>query len=433
MITPIENLYDIFQKHPNISTDTRKITEGALFFALKGDNFDGNQYAVQALEKGAAYAVVDDSSLPPHKQFILVEDVLTTLQDLARYHRRRFGIPLIALTGSNGKTTTKELISSVLSDQYQAHYTQGNFNNHIGVPLTLLAMPTGTQVAIIEMGANHIGEIDELCHIAEPTHGLITNIGKAHLEGFGSLEGVKQAKSELYRFLEKNDGVVFINMDEPYLAELAALNSRKVFYKQDINLDTQIPEKQITFLGADPFVKAAFIDPVGDRYEIQTQLIGSYNFPNVMTAIALAKYFRVPPLIIKKSLENYTPTNNRSQIIEQDSNTFILDAYNANPTSMDKALDNFMTLTADKKVVILGDMLELGTESQAEHQKIFDKVQSLGFQQVCYIGDEFGKITQEQHWKNVEELKKWFKQQRWKGTYFLIKGSRGIKLEELLK
>lgn len=433
MVTTIENLYDIFQQYPNISTDTRKVTEGTLFFALKGGNFDGNQYANQALEKGAAYAVVDDLNLPQNDRFLLVEDVLKTLQDLARFHRRRFGIPLIALTGSNGKTTTKELISSVLSFQYQAHYTKGNFNNHIGVPLTLLAMPKETQVAIIEMGANHIGEIEELCHIAEPTHGLITNIGKAHLEGFGSLEGVKQTKSELYRFLEKNDGVVFINMDEPFLTELAAENSRKVFYKEDSNLDTQVPPKQITFLGADPFVKAAFIDPLGERYEVQTKLIGSYNFPNIMTAIALAKYFRVPPLVIKTSLENYAPTNNRSQIIQQDSNTYILDAYNANPTSMDKALENFAGLTADKKVAILGDMLELGIESQAEHQKVFDKVQHLGFQQVCYVGKEFGKITQTQYWETVQDLKQWFIQQNFENTYFLIKGSRGIKLEQVLQ
>lgn len=429
----IEDLYELFRKHPTVCTDSRKVEKGDLFFALKGDNFNGNEYATTALEKGAAYAIIDEKQYQENNQYILVEDVLTSLQDLARFHRRSFGIPVIAITGSNGKTTTKELISSVLGSQYIAHFTKGNFNNHIGVPLTLLAMPTGTQVAIVEMGANHIGEIDELCRIAEPTHGIITNIGKAHLEGFGSLEGVQQAKSELYRFIEENNGVLFINMDEPYLTDLAQANTRKIFYKKDTALSSQIIEQQLDLVSADPYVKVGFIDDEDNRYEVQTQLIGAYNFPNISAAIVIGKYFKVPYLKIKTALENYIPTNNRSQIMQRDSNTIILDAYNANPTSMQRALENFGQLSAHKKIAILGDMLELGKESESEHQKIFDSLHDFDFQQVVLVGKEFSKVGGKLHFADVNDLKVWFKQQVFSDTYFLIKGSRGIRLEEVLK
>lgn len=428
----LEDIYELFRAHPNVCTDSRKVVQGDLFFALKGDNFDGNQYAEKAIDSGAAFAIIDDVTYKLDDRYIVVEDVLTTLQDLARFHRRSFGIPVIALTGSNGKTTTKELIATVLTSQYQAHFTKGNFNNHIGVPLTLLAMPQGTQVAVIEMGANHVGEIEQLCRIAEPTHGLITNIGKAHLEGFGSIEGVKQGKSELYRFVESNNGVVFINMDESFLTELAAANTRKIFYKKDTQLSAQIVEQQIDLISADPFVKVAFIDREEHRYEVQTQLIGAYNFPNIAAAISIGKYFKVPYEKIVTALENYVPTNNRSQIIQRDSNTIILDAYNANPTSMRRALDNLGQLSATNKIAILGDMLELGKESQSEHQKIYDYMQQFDFQQVILVGKEFSQIENAHHFANVQALKVWFDEQNFTNTTMLIKGSRGIRLEEVL-
>ncbi|MFK7932131.1 MAG: UDP-N-acetylmuramoyl-tripeptide--D-alanyl-D-alanine ligase [Saprospiraceae bacterium] len=429
----LEDIYQLYQAHPNVCTDSRKVAAGDLFFALKGDKFDGNRYAERAVEQGAAYAIIDNVDYKKDDRYIVVDDALTTLQDLARFHRRSFGIPVIGLTGSNGKTTTKELIASVLTSQYQAHFTQGNFNNHIGVPLTLLAMPTGTQVAVIEMGANHVGEIDQLSRITEPTHGLITNIGKAHLEGFGGIEGVKKGKSELYRFIESNNGVVFISMDEPFLTELAAANTRKIFYKKDKNLSAQIVEQQIDLISADPYVKVAFIDREENRYEVQTQLIGAYNFPNISAAITIGKYFKVPYDKIKSALEDYVPTNNRSQIIQRDSNTIILDAYNANPTSMRRALDNLKQLSATKKVAILGDMLELGEESAAEHQAIYDYAQQADFQQLILVGKEFSRVGGKLHFTDVAALKTWFVQQDFSDTTLLIKGSRGIRLEEVLR
>ncbi|MEL7020055.1 MAG: UDP-N-acetylmuramoyl-tripeptide--D-alanyl-D-alanine ligase [Bacteroidota bacterium] len=429
----LEDIYEIFKAHPNICTDSRAVRLGDLFFALKGDKFDGNQYAEQAIAKGAAYAIIDDEQYRKNEQYILTTDVLTTLQDLARFHRRSFGIPIIALTGSNGKTTTKELVATVLGSQYEAHFTQGNYNNHIGVPLTLLSMPEETQVAIIEMGANHVGEIAALCQIAEPTHGLITNIGKAHLEGFGGIEGVKQGKSELYRFVESNKGVVFINMDEPFLMELAVDNTRQVHYRQDVSLSTEVVEQQIEFLHATPYVKAAFIDRQGVRYEVQTQLVGAYNFPNVATAIVIGKYFKVPHQKIVNALSQYTPTNNRSQIVQRDSNTIILDAYNANPTSMRHAIDNLANWALPHKVAILGDMLELGGESAAEHQKIYDYLQSFDFQHVVLVGTQFKQVGAALHFPTVAALKTWFVEQRFSETAILIKGSRGIRLEEVLQ
>lgn len=429
----LEDIYELFRAHPHICTDSRKVAANDLFFALRGDNFDGNQYAQRALAGGAAYAIIDDASYKKDDRYIVVKNTLETLQQLARFHRRSFGIPVIALTGSNGKTTTKELISNVLGSQYAAHATPGNFNNHIGVPLTLLAMPAETQVAIIEMGANHVGEIDQLARIAEPTHGLITNIGKAHLEGFGSIEGIKRGKSELYRFVESNNGVVFINLDEPFLADLAAANTRKIFYKKDDQLSSQIVEQQIDLLGADPYVKVAFIDTADNRYEVQTQLIGAYNFPNIAAAIVIGKYFKVPHRKIVSALKDYVPTNNRSQIVRQGSNTIILDAYNANPTSMRRALDNLQQLTATKKVAILGDMLELGAESAAEHRAIYEYAQAAGLQQIILVGKEFSSVGSEQHFADVTALKTWFTQQDFTNTTVLIKGSRGIRLEEVLR
>jgi len=332
-------LYKIFLDHPNVCTDSRKIEPNCLFFALKGANFDGNQFAERALQQGAAYAVVDDINLETNQQLILVEDVLIALQKLAHHHRKQFEIPVIGITGTNGKTTTKELVSTVLSSHYPTHYTKGNFNNHIGVPLTLLAMPANTEVAIIEMGANHVGEIDFLCRIAAPTHGLITNVGEAHLEGFGSFEGVKTAKGELYQYLEKNKGLAFINKNEDHLQEMAGPNLYKVLYTKSTAPDLKVPIFETKLVAANPFVEISFLSKIGVSQGIKSQLIGLYNFNNIMTAVTLGRYFKVPYQKIKQSIENYTPSNNRSQIIEKGSNKFLLDAYNANITSMTKALE----------------------------------------------------------------------------------------------
>ncbi len=426
----LEQIYKIFKSCTGVSTDSRKLPEGCLFVALKGERFDGNAYALSALEKGAAYALVSDSNLPKNDRLILVEDTLQTLQDLARHHRRQFDIPFVAITGSNGKTTTKELVSSVLSAKHKTHFTQGNFNNHIGVPLTLLAIPDDTEIAIIEMGANHVGEIDFLCRIAEPTHGLITNIGKAHLEGFGGVEGIKRGKSELYRFLNETKGTVFINRNEDHLWDLLPPQTEFIAYATGDNVDFKLnPES------ADPFINV-ILEEEEKKYFIETKLIGAYNFNNILTAVTIGNYFNVGNDLIKAALEAYTPTNNRSQFLQKNKNQYILDAYNANPTSMRIALENFDEIdTSSPKIAILGDMLELGEESTTEHQKIVDLATELDYGQTLLVGSEFSKIKLPpniMHFPDVIALKMWFDTQHFSGMYFLIKGSRGIRLEQLL-
>jgi len=426
----LEQIYKIFKSCTGLSTDSRKLPEGCLFVALKGERFDGNEYAVAALEKGTAYALVSDRNLPENDRLILVDNTLKTLQDLAQHHRRQFDIPFLAITGSNGKTTTKELVSSVLSAKYKTHFTQGNFNNHIGVPLTLLAIPADTEIAVIEMGANHIGEIDLLCQIAEPTHGLITNVGKAHLEGFGSFEGVKQTKSELYRFLNKVKGTVFVNQNEEHLWDLLPPKTPFIAYATGDNIDFKLnPEL------ADPFINV-ILENGNQKYYIETKLIGGYNFNNILTAVTIGNYFHVENERIKAALEAYTPTNNRSQFLQKNKNDYILDAYNANPTSMRIALENFDEIdTLLPKIAILGDMLELGEESIAEHQKIVDLAAQLNYGQTLLVGNEFSKIklsANMRHFEDVKALKTWFDAQHFSGFYFLIKGSRGIRLENLL-
>ena len=428
----IEELYELFLKHPNVITDSRKIEPGCLFFALKGERFNGNKYAKEAIEKGAAFAVIDEPVYQLSSRFILVENVLETLQALATFHRRQFLVPIIAITGSNGKTTTKELISAVLSSHYKCHFTKGNFNNHIGVPLTLLDMPLNTEVAIIEMGANHQGEIGFLCTIAEPTHGLITNIGKAHLEGFGGIEGVKKGKSELYKYLAKNKGVAFINQDEQFLENLSKNIKWKIFYKKgEIPSSDKIPF-EIQLLSKKPFIKAAFISAPHSPTIINSNLIGHYNFNNIMTAIVLGIYFKVPDHKIKKAIENYIPSNNRSQIIKKGSNTFILDAYNANPTSMKNALHAFEKTDAKRKIVILGAMKEMGEYVEKEHQYIIDLARSCGFKRIILVGNEYNP-TDELIFENINELKTWFINQTFEDTHFLIKGSRSFELEKILE
>ena len=412
-------------------TDSRKIKPGCIFFALKGERFNGNKFAKEAIKQGAAYAIIDEEEYQIGGQFILVKNVLKTLQDLAAHHRRQFQIPVIAITGSNGKTTTKELISAVLSSHYKTHFTKGNFNNHIGVPLTLLAMQQGTEVAIIEMGANHLGEIDFLCKIAQPTHGLITNIGKAHLEGFGGLEGVKKGKSELYRYLANNNGAAFVNQDEPFLSSLVENVRWKIFYKKGpIPKSDSIPF-EIQLLSETPFIQAAFASDDNTFIEIKSRLIGQYNFANIMTAAVMGIYFKVPSEKIKTAIENYVPSNNRSQVVIIETNTFLLDAYNANPTSMKNALSHFSKMDAPKKIAILGAMKELGEHAEAEHKAIVALAEECNFEKMILVGKEYDPVGHP-FFENIDELKKWFTKQEFRNTHFLLKGSRSIGLEKLL-
>lgn len=436
MIT-IPALYEVYRQHPSVCTDSRKVKAGDLFFALKGASFDGNQYALQALRDGAAYAVVDDESLAGLEKCLLVEDVLSALQQLATHHRRQFTIPILALTGSNGKTTTKELIATVLQQRYKTHYTRGNFNNHIGVPLTLLAMPTDTEIAVIEMGANHQKEIMALCTIAEPTHGMITNIGKAHLEGFGGPEGVKKGKGEMYDWLKQNAGVIFLHANDPVLSEMAG-NYTKVIRYKGLTPEEKINDylTEIQCLSVAPLIKMQFISRHEAVIQAQTHLIGSYNFPNAMAAVAIGKYFKVKSVDIAHALESYIPDNNRSEIIRMGSNTILLDAYNANPSSMAVALENLKALEVPAKVAILGDMLELGEYSETEHERIAALALDAGVQQLILVGPLFAQLKLSPphlNFLNVEAVESWWKDQHLENTTILIKGSRGMRLETLLK
>jgi UDP-N-acetylmuramoyl-tripeptide--D-alanyl-D-alanine ligase len=431
----VTDLYQLYQKHPEIVTDSRKITKDCLFFALKGETFDGNRFAENALTAGAAYAIVDDPKLPKNNKLFFVPDVLTALQELARYHRRQFEIPVLVITGSNGKTTTKELISSVLAAHYRTHFTKGNLNNHIGVPLTLLAMPADTEVAVIETGANHVGEIDFLCRIAEPTHGLITNVGKAHLEGFGGFEGVKQTKSELYRHLAAHKGTVFLNQDEPFLKDLIPEGTRTLIYGISEKLSSKNPHLETVLKGTQPFLTVTFLNEKNRSVTVKTQLVGIYNFNNIQTAIAVGRYFKVPSLKIKAALEDYVPSNNRSQIVKRGDATILLDAYNANPSSMRGALQNLAQMPFKTKIAILGDMRELGVDSLAEHDAILKLAQSFDFHKVITVGLEFGKVhpSTDAHFDNTIAARNWFQNISLdETTCVLIKGSRGMKLETLL-
>lgn len=431
----IQSLYQIFLKHPSVSTDSRAISPDGLFFALRGERFDGNAYADAALGAGAAFAVVDDPALKGKDGMIWVDDVLQTLQDLARHHRRQFLIPVIGITGSNGKTTTKELVSAVLGAHYKTHYTSGNLNNHIGVPLTLLSMPLDTEVAVIEMGANKRGDIAELCAIAEPSHGLITNIGKAHLEGFGGIEGVKLGKSEMYRFLEQSEGVVFLNRDEPFLSGLAEGVKKIIPYSRVDTLTGEYGVMEIRLLEEQPFLKMSFLSSAKEEITVSTQLIGRYNFGNIATAIALGKYFKVPAQKICDAIEAYIPSNLRSQLIRKGSNTIVMDAYNANPTSMRNALDTFGQLNARSRIAILGDMLELGVSSMEEHQAVLDLALTKGLQQIILVGPLFGSLplpAHVLHFPTQEDLSGWIADHPFSHAHILLKGSRKIGLERLL-
>ncbi len=435
----IPELYTIYRQHPIICTDTRQLTSGCIFFALKGDNFDGNKFAAKALEQGAAYAVMDAPEHQINSRCLLVPDVLRALQQLATHHRRQFEIPVIAIGGSNGKTTTKELVSAVLSSHYPCHSTKGNLNNHIGVPLTLLAMPAETEVAVVEMGTNQPGDIDMLCEIARPTHGLLTNIGKEHLEGFGNLEGVKKAEGELYRYLAQHNGWIFVNLSEKYLPAMTRRNRRKINYARTDSLQVLDDGETINVMltGETPFVNAAFLpDGGGEIVEVKTQLVGRHNFNNVMTAIALGIYFKVPAEKIKSSLENYVPSNNRSQLLNRGSNMIFLDAYNANPSSVRPALESLKAMPGKKKVAILGDMLELGADSQKEHESIARFAARQNLDILVLVGPEFGRTNFSKHkalhFPDTAAAKVWFENEKLENSVILIKGSRGMRLEQLV-
>jgi len=422
-----EELYPIYLEHRIISTDSRQVVPGCLFFALKGDNFDGNKYAGIALDAGAAYAVIDDAAYAGSNT-LLVNDVLDTLQQLALMHRRKFNIPVIAITGSNGKTTTKELINAVLCQQYRVTATKGNLNNHIGVPLTLLSIEANAQIAIIEMGANHQLEIARLCQLSEPTHGLITNIGKAHLGGFGGYEGVIKAKSELYTWLRNTEATVFVNAGNPLLMELSS-GMKRILYGTREGLHTQGKANNNTSaLELEWF-------SVNTKINIQTNLVGVYNFENVMAAICLGTFFNVPHEKIKSAISSYLPSNSRSQAMKTERNSIILDAYNANPTSMQVAIENFRQIEAPNKMVILGDMLELGEESQYEHLAIVNLVNESGFAHAVFVGPDFKEAASERFpcFSNSDEAREWLLKNQFENFTILVKGSRGIKMEKVLE
>ena len=420
----IKSLHQHFLKSSGICTDTRTITKSCLFFALKGDNFNGNKFAKTALDKGA-YKVVIDEKEYKSEGTILVNNVLETLQQLASYHRDYLSIPIIALTGSNGKTTTKELINSVLSKKMNTVATVGNLNNHIGVPLTLLSMNSETELGIVEMGANHPKEIEFLCNITKPDFGYITNFGKAHLEGFGNLEGVVKAKTELYNYLKENKKTVFVNAND----------DKQFHHSEGINRITFGNKNQDCFVQLVNASKTVIVSY--KNLEIKSNLIGLYNFLNIAAAICMGDYFNVSEGTIKDAIESYIPTNNRSQLIKKGSNQIILDAYNANPSSMLAALENFKQSEGESKILFLGDMFELGNEAESEHQKIVQYLEKHLFDNTYLIGKNFFKTkinsTKINKFKNFDELKEFLQTKTYSNCQILIKGSRGMALERILE
>ncbi len=423
----IEQLYQIFLQYPSVQTDTRKLKQGDIFFALKGPNFNGNQFALNALESGAAYVVIDEALTEMNERFILVDDVLTTLQNLAKHHRQQFNIPFIGITGSNGKTTTKELVSTVLASHYKTYTTEGNLNNHIGIPITLLRVKDDAQMTVIEMGANHQKEIESYCKYVLPTHGIITNCGKAHLEGFGGVAGVRKGKGELFDYLRENKGTAFIYADYDYLQDMS--KGITTIYKYG-TADADITGEVIA---SEPFLKVKL---TGGKAlsEINTNLVGDYNLPNVLCAVAIGTFFNVPEEKIISAIENYVPSNSRSQMIVRDSNHIILDAYNANPSSMKVAIENFAKINAANKVVMLGAMMELGDESVAEHENIIKLLQQLELTNVVLVGGDYAKLKHPFiYFPNAVETKEWYKQQQFQNSYILIKGSRSMKMEKVLE
>ena len=422
-------LYEIFKKSSSVQTDTRKLKIGDIYFALKGPNFNGNTFALAALEAGASFAVVDEN-IPYSEAFdnriLQVADVLTTLQDLAKNHRQQFDIPFIAITGSNGKTTTKELIAAVLSSHFKTYTTIGNLNNHIGVPLTLLSIQADAQMAVIEMGANHLHEIESYCQYAMPNYGMITNCGKAHLEGFGSEEGVKKGKGELFDYIKEHKGTAFVMKDYDYLNNMSADIENIITYGNTLGALQGQPQT-INGLLQVVFTKGTLLE------KIQTQLVGDYNLPNVLAAVCIGQYFKVPIDKIKTAIENYTPSNSRSQLTTWNNNQIILDAYNANPSSMKVAIDNFAKLAAENKIICLGGMKELGVATFNEHQALIDQLKQSTWTKVVLVGNEFKDCTHPyQFFESVAAAKKWLNEQNFVQHTILIKGSRGIQMEQLI-
>ena len=428
-MTSLKKIYELFLNSGVITTDSRKIEKGSLFFALKGENFNGNKYAEDALRKGAAYAIIDEPEYVTGEHTLLVNNVLDCLQELANYHRQKLKVPILGITGTNGKTTTKELISTVLSEKYRVTYTQGNLNNHIGVPLTLLQMNVDTEFGVVEMGANHPGEIAMLCKIADPDYGIITNIGKAHLEGFGSFEGVIKTKGELYDYIGKKSGIVFYNRDNQILEEIGRKLPNRISYGQrEANLTGEI-------IQSPPYIHAKVNFAKGVLY-LNSKLIGDYNFENILAAACIGNYFEIDPLKIQQAIKNYQPTNNRSQLIVKDDLKIIMDAYNANPTSMSASIKSFSSNNDSNSYLILGDMLELGEYSASEHKQMLELIKEKGFKNVMLVGNEFSKSGNEfgfSVFSNVEELCKYLEKMSIKNGNILIKGSRGIRLEKVLE
>lgn len=423
----IEELYKIFRASKGISTDTRKIKEGSIFFALRGDRFNANEFSEKALESGALYAVIDDPAYQKDERFILTDNVLTTLQDLARYHRDQLQIPVIGLTGSNGKTTSKELVNCVLNQKFKTYATKGNLNNHIGVPLTILEIDSTYEIAVVEMGANHVGEIASLSAIAKPTHGFITNIGKAHIGTFGGFENIIRGKSELYQHLIVNNGTVFINSANEILFNMAKRFKNPVLYPRKGDF------YECEFLDADPFVRIR----AENGEEVQTRLIGAYNFENIATALCIGKFFDVDPVLANKAVAEYSPANMRSQIVTKGTNTIILDAYNANPSSMKAAVENLAAMRADRKVLILGDMFELEGEAEKEHQQLGKLIQQLGFNEVYLCGNLIKiaqlEIPSARHFSTRDDLVSNLKENHFDHATILVKASRGIGLEAIVE
>lgn len=422
-----EELYKIYLQHPCIQTDSRKVKEGDLFFALKGPNFNGNLFALQAIKDGAAYAITDEYKGEANEKIIHVDDVLNALQELAKYHRKEFTIPLIAITGSNGKTTTKELVHAVLSSSYATYTTEGNLNNHIGIPLTILKIKNDAELAVIEMGANHQKEIEGYCKYTQPTHGLITNCGKAHLEGFGGIEGVRKGKGELYDYLRSNNGTAFVMWDYDYLQQMSTGIKEIVTYGTHDAAVTGAVKNSSGMLAVS-ITKGAAIDT------IQTQLVGEYNLPNVLVAVTIGKYFKVPDEKIKAAIEDYVPGNSRSQLLKKDGNTIILDAYNANPTSMKAAIENFARMEGHHKILILGGMMELGEESIAEHKAIINTIQQYNWKDVVLVGNDYVAAGSPFiNLANSAEARDWYKNRLLKDSFVLIKGSRSMQMEKVLE
>lgn len=421
----IEQIYELYKKAYTVTTDSRNISKDYVFVALKGEHFDGNDFALKVAEEGVAAAVIADRhDLPRHERLFVVDDSLKTLQELAKYHRTKLGLPILGITGTNGKTTTKELVSAVLAKKYNIIFTQGNFNNQLGVPLTLLRIKPGTDMAVVEMGASHPGDIDELTSLGKPDYGMITNIGRAHLRDFGGYEGVIKTKNEMYQYIGTYNGLLFVNKDNELLMGLAN-NINKVTYGTSDDADVKGK-----MLSANPYLSVEW-----NNHRIDTQLVGDYNFENVMAAICIGTYFKVAENDIVEALSSYCPTNNRSQVVETGKNRVVMDAYNANPTSMSHAINNFRNICKDDNLLILGDMRELGEESVQEHKNILELLRNLKFKNVCLVGEEFAAVAKDsefQTFADVETLIKHIADHPVTGKDILVKGSNSVHLNKII-